>query len=271
MIFNKHKRFIFFLIGILTVGRTIFCGPVLVVTLPKGGTTHINASLCDYFGVSYEYGRHLIRKNRDGSIGGLNIIPENYTRMLKILSEKNVPIVDHFNLSDEMISTILSSGNKIVFVPRDPRAILTSMAIHQVLNSNAHDWKDQHLANQKKIQKLSEIRAFIDNLLQNGVHISKINELTKWMKWKKAHPNYIDICSFRLLKTNRNLFFRRILANYGVHYQKSKDFPGPGLGLCRFRNSPIDEWKTILTHEQKKQFERFMEPGLYDFYHWEKN
>jgi hypothetical protein len=249
----------------------LYCQPILVVTQEKSGTTHLHASLGQYFQVHWETGRRMICTNEDGTSSGLVLKPENFLRVVKICKDKNIPIVDHFTITEDFFSYVVSSGNRIAFVPRDPRSAITSKAIHQVLNNNSQDWKDQHLAEDGKIKNLSKIRSYIDILIKQGELDNRIKELNKWMAWKRAYPRIVNICSFELLKKNRILFFRNLLSIFRIKSKKIKHVPGPPLGLCRYRKSPDNEWKTILTEEQKQLIFRKMNKRLLRFYGWESS
>jgi len=256
------------LLNLLLSCISLYCQPILVVTQEKAGTTHINASLGNYFGGGWDTGRNMIRTNTDGSFGGLTLQTENYLRVSEKFKTKNIHIVDHYHITDDFLSCIINSGNKITFIHRDPRSAIVSKAIHQVLNNNSHDWKDQHLAEEKKSRNINKIRSHIDKLLKSGELDNRIAELKQWMKWKKEHPNSVNICSFDLLKKNRSLFFNNLLKFYGIRTNQNKYFPGPGVGLCRYRNSPANEWMDILTEQQVQFIQKEMDQDLCLFYEW---
>lgn len=235
-----------------------FSEPIIFNTLPKSGSVYICHTLLQ----GLKQGR-FIRISNDTF--PWDTISLNH---LKKLVATDGLTQEHFDASDENLNSLQRLCSKLIIHVRDPRQALISWAHHLNKIQHSEETLDKFLLDLPQGYFQWNFSDQLDWQIENYLPAS-IEWIQSWVKASERNGIEILFTTYEEFITNRERFFERILDFYSLKPLKPALADLPKSEGLHFRKEKVDEWREVLSPEQKELVAQIMPQELLNRFHWE--
>ena len=240
--------------------------PILISTISKSGSTYFPNTLAKRLAVS---------RMKIFSEGGKGYNMKILSNKLKVFSKGGMICRQHFRPKAEIMHDLEKNGiNKVIFHIRDPRQALISWFFYREASLRNNSSPSPTIADIDPFQYgamsyREKIDLYIDDFLKRTVDL-----IVEWQEVAKTSNNIsIKITKFEDMIDNQDMFFSDVLSFYSL---KDKGWP---LRISKLwfkinkkhrtnkkRKGSKNEWKDILSQEQKKKVNNMIPKQVRDLF-----
>ncbi|MFN0064605.1 MAG: sulfotransferase domain-containing protein [Chlamydiales bacterium] len=233
--------------------------PIMLVSLPKSGTFFIGETLCQYFHTSPVW----TSTKPSFPVGSLI-----HSQFFQFLAKRAVAY-QHIAPSPSNLSLVEENLDKILLHVRDPRETLVSWVHHldSIYAKNTKRQLQQSFTQVPEEYFLWSFKEKIDWQIAR-FYTDSITWLEEWMTYIDSDPKLqVHVSTYAQLKKDPLHLFQSIISFYGgnPHRFSGKNMIDVKAGQYNFRKGDSNEWKHVLTEEQKALVTDLLSDELLEF------
>lgn len=190
------------------------------------------------------------------------------SRLQSVIHKRPV-IREHLFPTEENVTLLKKNKLKVILHVRDLRQRVVSFA-HYHFECIARGNKD--IINSYKKRGLNPFKLSIDDLIE--IQISQVRGIVRrilgWLHIYKNREIPILITTYEEFHDNSSLFFEKILDFYDIPKSKFKNVYVPKNFNNKFRKGSKDEWRDVLTLDQKRRINDQIPIEFFSLFNWEE-
>ncbi|MCH9614337.1 MAG: hypothetical protein SP1CHLAM54_17050 [Chlamydiia bacterium] len=235
---------------------------IIINTLPKSGSIYYWMSLGTFFKGT---GSLCVHKDPDhGPPYPIAAIAINETNFRTVVDKKFLT-QNHLTATPENIAMLKKYGvKKMLLHVRDPRQAVLSWLHHLKKNTIYNKWfdlPDDYI----EMEFEDQVDWNIENFFKPAVQF-----IEDWLDFMETDDELkIHLTTFEVMIQDPVSFIQEALAFYDVDGSEFTTPLKPSSGM-HFRKGLVDEWREVMTDEQKELVNSLMPERFFEIFGWER-